>query len=107
MQARFDFIPGFCPNCGKAINLTGASLDDYYNGVSFTCDCGLAFQKGAFQKVHYYPGSAASVTICGIRLSSYPVMSQDKTLVTCKNCKNKLDREAAYREKNMPPGGWA
>lgn len=55
MKATFDFIPGFCPSCGKQLfkppaaeylRTSAAILEDYQNGQPFTCDrCGLAFQK--------------------------------------------------------------
>ena len=53
MKAKFDFIPKYCPNCGKRLfmasgdnlNALRAELDDFHNGQEFTCDCGLQFGK--------------------------------------------------------------
>lgn len=54
MKATFDFIPKFCPNCGKRLfdpgkaeylNTLRAILEDYHNGQCFTCECGLIFEK--------------------------------------------------------------
>ena len=45
MKATFDFIPGYCPSCGKQLNLTGWAYDDYQAGNPYTCDCGLHFAK--------------------------------------------------------------
>ena len=55
MKAIFDFIPHFCPNCGKPLlkpkeaaelEAHAVNLAAYHNGQPFTCGkCGLAFQK--------------------------------------------------------------
>jgi hypothetical protein len=55
MKATFDFIPAYCPNCGKRLfdpgkaeyltSLHAATLEDYHNGQRFTCECGLVFEK--------------------------------------------------------------
>jgi hypothetical protein len=54
MKATFDFIPAYCPNCGKPLfkppdaaylQTTAAILADYHRGHWFTCPCGLKFAK--------------------------------------------------------------
>lgn len=50
MKATLDFYPFYCPFCGKRLAPTNASeakdiLNDFQNGESFRCDCGLQFQK--------------------------------------------------------------
>ena len=58
MKATFDFIPTYCPNCGRHLfdagraeylNTLRLALEDYHNGQPFTCDCGLAFEKAQLQ----------------------------------------------------------
>ena len=111
MKATFDFIPAYCPSCGKPLfkppeaeyRTTGAAiLEDYQNGQPYTCDkCGLAFQKEQPQPepatVHYWPGSQSNVTQCGLDLRAYigghgagPIMTADKDRITCGNCRRLL-----------------
>ena len=54
MKAFYDFLPQYCPNCGKRTAFyTGrmtptlrAVLDDFHsNDVWMICDCGLQFKK--------------------------------------------------------------
>lgn len=44
MKAKFDFIPGYCPNCGMKIftpgKYTKMAIDEYYTGLEFACPCG-------------------------------------------------------------------
>lgn len=47
MKALFDFIPAYCPNCGRNLGETFKNryaLLDYQAKVGHTCDCGLKFQ---------------------------------------------------------------
>lgn len=53
MKALFNFIPSYCPVCGirlfdpgkaEYLNTLRATIDDYHNGQSFTCACGLVFE---------------------------------------------------------------
>lgn len=45
MIALFNFIPYFCPGCGKTLPLRASRIDhaEYYDGVSHSCSCGLSF----------------------------------------------------------------
>lgn len=100
MKATFDFIPAYCPNCGQALTLGGPTLEDYYNGQPFTCACGLAFEKAQHQAaapaapaVHYWPGPQSSITECRLPLYGHkakPIMTGDKSRVTCGNCRRAL-----------------
>ena len=45
MYAVMDFIPRFCPSCGKELNIHKEQYrkDDWHTGASQGCDCGLHF----------------------------------------------------------------
>ena len=49
--ALFDFLPNFCPGCGKHFKWTrnmekrGSSVSDWEGGASHSCDCGVGYQK--------------------------------------------------------------
>jgi L-rhamnose isomerase len=45
MIALFDFTPKACPNCGKHIRWDKHSQNDYNVKCSFSCDCGMHYQK--------------------------------------------------------------
>jgi len=42
MNALYDFIPGFCPNCGK--KASSFTIADYYTHLTHFCSCGLNYQ---------------------------------------------------------------
>lgn len=45
MIALFNFIPNYCPLCGKNIRPYGSlATADYLEGLSHTCSCGLHYQ---------------------------------------------------------------
>lgn len=45
MIALFDFLPAYCPNCGKEIKLHKDCKAEYQHGVSMQCrNCGLSYQ---------------------------------------------------------------
>jgi endogenous inhibitor of DNA gyrase (YacG/DUF329 family) len=44
MIALFDFMPRFCPSCGKQQKWGTDDVRDYYAGCSYTCRrCGLHY----------------------------------------------------------------
>jgi transcription elongation factor Elf1 len=58
MIAVYDFVPSFCPNCGKEIDLTGRAPGgywrdaDYNAGASHECQgCGLMYQRAAREDI--------------------------------------------------------
>lgn len=46
-EAKFNFIPAFCPHCGETIKfyrIVDFLVVDYLAGETFTCECGMGFQ---------------------------------------------------------------
>jgi ribosomal protein S27AE len=46
MIAALDFLPKFCPNCGREdiFNADHLGRADYYGGAAHSCSCGFRFQ---------------------------------------------------------------
>lgn len=43
--ALYDFLPAYCPNCGKEIKMHRDSCAEYWQGVSQQClNCSMAYQ---------------------------------------------------------------
>jgi hypothetical protein len=45
MIALFTFQPSFCPSCGKRFEHSDYNAQDFTAYASFTCDCGLDYQR--------------------------------------------------------------
>jgi hypothetical protein len=44
--ALFNYIPAYCPNCGKSLESSfqdKLAKQDFYSGTSHSCDCGLKY----------------------------------------------------------------
>ncbi len=118
MKAAFDFVPTYCPNCGRQlirpadtfqIDALRINLEDYQRDDRLACDCGLQFEKtfalsaaeeekALAHMVHYtYPEkSGGSVvggdwTACGLQVGTkMPITTIDKEQVTCRKCQKKM-----------------
>jgi hypothetical protein len=52
-QFILNFIPAFCPACGKETNIKNDkfSRSDFNSGCSFSCSCGVQYQRLDFEHV--------------------------------------------------------
>lgn len=51
MLALFDFLPKFCPNCGREIELL-RDKTDYQSFCSFTCNkCRMLYQRAEMEHI--------------------------------------------------------
>lgn len=72
MIALYDFIPGYCPNCGKRLvwidstsEKAGIDVTDYLDHCCFVCDCGVHSQKAATDRLR------RTATVSGGDLAKY------------------------------------
>lgn len=47
MLALYDFIPSYCPHCGKELHIAAdqCALYDWQHKNSFLCGCGLRYLR--------------------------------------------------------------
>ena len=77
MKVIFDFIPGYCPNCGLEFNLHGPMLDDFMAGNEMYCmKCGLSF--------NYY--KRPQPVYCCDKCGTYDDLGACDVTVYCRTC---------------------